>query len=86
MNKKQKIDKETFKQIFRDHFEEFQKQNPRYNNDYYDEVIEKMINCAEEDSGYAKYFCMHCFSIRLKYTRGDSGKPVRPAVKQKINP
>jgi hypothetical protein len=60
MDKQQKIDKEKFKQIFKDHFAEFQKQNPRYNNDYYTEVIEKMIGCAEKDSGYAKYRCMDC--------------------------
>jgi len=60
MDKQQKIDKEKFKQIFKDHFAEFQKQNPRYKNDYYTEVIEKMLGCDEKDSGYAKYRCMNC--------------------------
>ena len=65
MDKKQKIDKETFKQIFRDHFKEFQKQSPRYNNEYHDEVIKKMLDCAEKESGYAKYYCMHCGEERI---------------------
>ena len=65
MDNQQKIDKEKFKQIFRDNFAEFQKQNLRYNNDYHTEVIEKMLGCAEKDSGYAKYRCMHCGEERI---------------------
>ena len=60
MNKQQRIDKQTFKQIFRDHFERFQQKNSGYDTEYYTEVIEKMLNCAEKENGYAKYRCMEC--------------------------
>jgi len=60
MTKQQRIDKQTFKQIFEDHFEEFQEKHPRYQADYIEEVVEKMLNCAEEEGGYARYKCMHC--------------------------
>lgn len=59
MNKQQRIDKQTFKQIFRDHFEIFQQKNPGYDIDYYTEVIEKMLNYVEKN-GYARYRCMEC--------------------------
>jgi hypothetical protein len=49
LKKQQRIDKQTFKQIFIDHLEEFQVQNPRYKADYYVETVEKMLNCAEEE-------------------------------------
>lgn len=60
MNKQQRIDKQTFKQIFRDHFEIFQQKNPGYDTDYYTEVIEKMLNCVEKENRYARYRCMEC--------------------------
>ncbi|MFW5928505.1 MAG: IS91 family transposase [Thermoplasmatota archaeon] len=49
-----------FKQIFRGHFERFQQKKSGYDTDYYTEVIEKMLNCAEKENGYAKYMCMEC--------------------------
>jgi len=60
MNKQQRIDKQTFKQIFIDHFEEFQAQNPRYKADYFVKAVDKMLNCAEKENGYATYRCMNC--------------------------
>ncbi len=49
MNKQQKTDKQNFKQIFRDYFERFQQLNPSYDADYYTEVIEKILKCAEKN-------------------------------------
>ncbi len=62
MKKTKGIDKETFKQIFRDHYEGFRKKNPRYNATYYREAIEKMLKCADEKWGYARYICMKCLA------------------------
>ena len=60
MNKQQRIDKQTFKQIFRDHFKEFQDKYPRYKDEDIEEVVQKMLDCAEEENGYATYRCMEC--------------------------
>ena len=59
-NNERHIDKETFKQIFRDHRKVFQKKRIRYSSGYYDEVIEKMLNCGKEFSGYSVYVCGEC--------------------------
>ena len=62
---KQHIDLETFKQIFRDHWEPFRAANQRYNTTYYDEVIQKMLDCGDpEQMGYAQYLCLDCGETR----------------------
>jgi len=53
MNKQQRIDKQTFKQIFSEHY-------PRYKDEDIEEVVHKMLNCAEKENGYATYKCMKC--------------------------
>ena len=59
------IDKQTFKQIFHDHWEAFKAAFPRYNNPYYDEVVQKMLDCADpEKMGFAQYRCIFCGDIR----------------------
>ncbi|MBI4333963.1 MAG: transposase [Chloroflexi bacterium] len=60
MDKLQKIDKETFKQIFWDHGEDFKRLHPRYQDAYIQEVIEKMLGCGDPAHGYTTYFCDHC--------------------------
>lgn len=55
------ISKATFKQIFIDHWKFFKQRYKRYNIQYYDTVINKMLNCGDpEKMGYAKYRCTHC--------------------------
>ncbi len=55
------IDKDTFKQIFRDHWKAFQQKNSRYDTVYYQTVIEKMIHCGQpEKMGFAQFFCPDC--------------------------
>jgi hypothetical protein len=55
------ISKATFKQIFIDHWPSFKQNNPRYNTEYYDSVISKMLNCGDpEKMGYAEYRCLYC--------------------------
>lgn len=55
------IDKNTFKQIFRDHSDDFKALNPRYNTPYYHEVIQKMLDCGDpEKMGFAQFRCFNC--------------------------
>ena len=59
------IDKETFKQIFRDHWDTFREANARYNTDYHQRVVQQMLNCGDPTKmGYAQYRCCHCGEIR----------------------
>jgi len=62
MNKKKgQIDKATFKQIFRDNWEEFKRAYSKYNTAYHDRVIRKMLDCGDpEKAGYATYLCLDC--------------------------
>ncbi len=59
-------DKAVFKQIFRDHWEEFKRQNPRYDQEQYEEPVQKMLGCGDESNGYSEYICMHCGKDRKK--------------------
>lgn len=43
------IDKHTFKQIFRDHWEDFKAAWPRYDTNYYDTVVQKMLDCGDPE-------------------------------------
>jgi len=42
VGREQGVDKESFKQIFRDHWEGFKLSYPGYNDPYYDGIIEKI--------------------------------------------
>jgi hypothetical protein len=51
----------VFKQIFADHWEEFQRAHPRYQTSYYDGLVAKMLDCGHpEKMGYVEYRCLHC--------------------------
>ena len=56
----QRIDNEVFKQIFLDHWGDFKVKNPVYNNDHYEEVVQKMLGCGKEEGGYSEYICLKC--------------------------
>jgi hypothetical protein len=59
------VDKETFKQIFRDHWPEFKDKYPRYKAPEYDEVVQKMLDCGDpEKMGYSLYRCTYCGETR----------------------
>lgn len=59
------IDKETFKQIFRDHWEAFKLTNPLYNTLYYDRVVRNMLDCGDpEKMGFVRYLCTSCGKTR----------------------
>jgi len=61
-----RIDKETFRQIFIDHWDGFKNKNPSYNKAQYEEVIQKMLNYGKESGGYTEYICMNCGQDRRK--------------------
>ena len=44
------ISKETFKQIFRDHWPLFKERHRRYDTPYYETVIQKMLNCGDPET------------------------------------
>ena len=59
----QRKQKNIFKEIFNDGWEEFKKRYPRYEE--VDEVVEKMLGCGKGKNGYAEYICPEC----LKWKR-----------------
>lgn len=62
---KERFDKEAFKQIFRDCWDDFKAANKRYDNEYTDSVVHKMLDCGDPDKmGYARYTCLNCGESR----------------------
>jgi Transposase zinc-binding domain len=57
---RQRVDKDTFKQIFRDHWGPFQQHQPRYQERHVQAVIDKMLGCGTLEAGYTTYLCPHC--------------------------
>lgn len=57
---KQEVDRDTFHQIFEDHWGEFKRRHPGYDTRYYEEVVQKMLHCGRQGAGYSEYRCMHC--------------------------
>jgi hypothetical protein len=49
---RQRINKDTFKQIFRDHWKPFQQHQPRYQDRHVQAVIDKMLSCGTLEAGY----------------------------------
>ena len=63
------IDKTTFKRIFRDHWAQFKETHPRYDSEYYDQVIQKMLDCGDpERMGFVQYRCCSCGEFRKSRT------------------
>src|SRR5438067_6840195 len=51
----------VFQQIFVEHCDGFKRVYPRYNNPYYDVLVDKMLACGNpEKMGYIEYRCLHC--------------------------
>ncbi len=48
---RQRVDKDTFKQIFRDHWGPFQQRHPRYQGRHVQAVIDKMLGCGTLEAG-----------------------------------
>jgi hypothetical protein len=59
------IDKNTFKQIFRDYWEDFRAAHPRYATGYHSEMVQKMLDCGDPDRmGFAQFRCLGCGETR----------------------
>ena len=56
----QRVDKDTFKQIVREHWEPFQQSHPRYQDRHVQAVIDTMLGCGTLEAGYRTYLCPHC--------------------------
>ena len=62
----QRVDKETFRQIFLDHWDGFKNTYPSYNTAQYEEVVQKMLECGSEMGGYTEYICTQCGKDKRK--------------------
>jgi hypothetical protein len=63
------VDRETFRSIFEENWSGFKAFYPKYNTEYYEEVVQKMLCCGKEEGGYAEYFCTYCHaSKRIAFT------------------
>jgi len=59
------VDKNSFKQIFRDHWDAFKARYPRFDTPHYDTTIQKMLDCGDpEKMGYVQYRCLRCGETR----------------------
>ena len=54
----QRVTLESFKQIFRDWFDEFLRQYPEYERTV--EVVQKMLGCGDQEQGYSEFICPGC--------------------------
>ncbi len=55
------ISNNVYKQIFADHWVYFKKEYPWFDNEYYDSLVEKLLNCGNpKKMGYAEYQCTCC--------------------------
>lgn len=56
-----RTDKDTFKQIFRDHWDAFKAKYPRFDTTDYDGAVQKMLDCGDPvKMGYVQYRCLFC--------------------------
>jgi len=59
------IDKNTFKQIFRDHWDDFKSVYPRFDTEDYNTSVQKMLDCGDPAKmGFVQYRCMACGETR----------------------
>ena len=55
------VDKDTFKQIFQDHWETFKATYTRFDTPDYDTAVQKMLDCGDpKKMGYVQYRCLYC--------------------------
>jgi len=59
------IDKNSFKSIFEDHWDQFKQVHPHYDSPEYDQTVQKMLDCGNpEKMGFVQYYCPSCGEIR----------------------
>jgi Putative transposase/Transposase zinc-binding domain len=52
--------KTEFKKIFLEHWEDFKRNHPGYNDEYYEQIVQKMLGCGDAGNGYMEYRCITC--------------------------
>tara|TARA_X000001036_G_C20638230_1_gene790068 strand:+ start:175 stop:1356 length:1182 start_codon:yes stop_codon:yes gene_type:complete len=64
------INKDLFKNIFREHWDDFKSQNPTFDDDRHNIAVQKMLGCGDENNGYTEYQCTACggCSRRVAFT------------------
>jgi hypothetical protein len=59
------IDRNTFKQIFDDHWDAFKQIHPRFDCPDYNDTIQKMLDCGDPNKmGFVQYRCCQCGEVR----------------------
>ena len=59
------IEKDTFKQIFHDHWDTFRQVAPHFDSPDYTETVQKMLDCGDpEKMGFVQYRCCYCGQTR----------------------
>lgn len=56
----EKKEKNIFKRIIGENWEEFKKSYPQFAQAQYEDAVKKMLGCGEEENGYACYVCSSC--------------------------
>lgn len=56
--------KDVFRQIFRDHWSEYQSMEAEYQSEYYKGMIKKMIGCGDIENGFISYRCVDCGEVK----------------------
>ena len=69
-----------FKSIFTAHWPAFMANHPRYDTDYYQAEIAKMLHCGSKANGFAVYQCLDCGKGEHKVNFSCKGKAVCNAV------
>ena len=54
----------VFKRIFVEHWVEYQGSSQENQRGYYDEVVKKMLGCADPENGYKSYRCLWCGEVK----------------------
>jgi hypothetical protein len=59
------VDTDTFRQIFRDHWDAFKQRYPTFDTPDYSTAVQKMLDCGDPDKmGYVQYRCVYCGETR----------------------
>ena len=59
------VDADTFKQIFRDHWNAFKAWYPTFDAPDYNTAVQKMLDCGDpEKMGYVQHRCLFCGETR----------------------
>ena len=90
LSQKEKIDKDIFKTIFENHWEDFKSENPKYAHPQYEYPVQKMLGCGNESNGYSEHICLECgkdvrriaFSCKSSFCLSCSKKYVDDFVSQ----